>query len=838
MFNRKKYILAINLRDKISPEEIPGQTVQEKAEYISEYLDKEIGEKLSSGEITIDTAYKLLAETRVIDVSQDYGFLERYRSNISNLLTEAQSVKSSLNPTGLSGEQISEIILKKLLDRAQQVFIPQLVELNRTNKRTQTDIFQQLPTYSGESKESVKQFISREIERERNEVVATFNEIATRYSSQGVTKEDLLTCVTDREASARIKIVAKGVSQETVRDLFAEIAKLKRDVASKRSGTNVWKKILSLEPTIDNKEQWESLVPSPIDWNLQSILNSAGITVNGVMSVETKQRVVNDDFRNRAVRDEMYNFFYPVLDGNGLPFILSDGLEYIKTNYPEYYDPELDLRYKTLRGDNQLRNIQQYQWAAKKNYALQKLEECIMDGYDNSRILSLIGRDSSEEVQSTDLNGKRIQFYFRSTMRGLCGSSTDEFIDDLLSLNLEEIVDIIRSSFTKVSDTRYLDMGFSMDSNEESKIINILRDDYGLDAIPYPVTVPIPEDCPTNVNSFILDFLLPADVVAGVKNGKPVIQSKVMFAGEYFGYSRDTRITVKENGKPWVTPDNSVYTAPFSKKTGEYYNSVEPGNEVKSSHIYNLRTQWKKRTYAVVGHMLGTDSLGFSEKHVKNPSNMMYELDEKNIVFNSSYCTEEEYFSPARGKKVPTCYAKKLIERLDPEKYQQLTSEEYQSNEMNDPIKMCLRVVDCAIIKIKISDGLREAKLNYIGKQTGFRRQTMQDHMIYFNGLIEQKNELLEAIRTSPEESFEEHRRLIEVSAEIKTLSNSPLAEFISNYKKILSQGELGEKLQKFDAIRQALISGTFPADLRELRRAIASIDKGILGFIDFNNQP
>jgi hypothetical protein len=260
MFNRKKYILAINLRDKISPEEIPGQTVQEKAQYISEYLDKEIGEKLSSGEITIDTAYKLLAETRVIDVSQDYGFLERYRSNISNLLTEAQSVKSSLNPTGLSSDQISEIILKKLLDRAQQVFIPQLVELNRTNKRTQTDIFQQLPTYSGESKESVKQFISREIERERNEVVATFNEIATRYSSQGVTKEDLLICVTDREASARIKIVAKGVSQETVRDLFAEIAKLKRDVASKRSGTNVWKKILSLEPTIDNKEQWLSLI--------------------------------------------------------------------------------------------------------------------------------------------------------------------------------------------------------------------------------------------------------------------------------------------------------------------------------------------------------------------------------------------------------------------------------------------------------------------------------------------------------------------------------------------------------------------------------------------------
>jgi len=91
------------------------------------------------------------------------------------------------------------------------------------------------------------------------------------------------------------------------------------------------------------------------------------------MSTETKQRVVTDDFRNRAVRDEMYNFFYPVLDGNGLPFILAEALEYIKNNYPEYYDEELDLRYKTLRGDNQLKSIQQYQWAAKKNYALQKI---------------------------------------------------------------------------------------------------------------------------------------------------------------------------------------------------------------------------------------------------------------------------------------------------------------------------------------------------------------------------------------------------------------------------------------------------------------------------------
>ena len=150
MFNFKKHVLAADLSSRLSPEQIPGRNIQEKAAYISEYLDREIGEKLASGEITIDYAYKLLAETKVANVPQQFQFLERYRSNIANLIQSACAIKSSLDQTGLSQDQISEIIIKKLLERVNQVFIPELIELNRTSKRNTPqalEILSRLPEY-------------------------------------------------------------------------------------------------------------------------------------------------------------------------------------------------------------------------------------------------------------------------------------------------------------------------------------------------------------------------------------------------------------------------------------------------------------------------------------------------------------------------------------------------------------------------------------------------------------------------------------------------------------------------------------------------------------------
>ena len=89
MFNFKNFKKAADLTKKINPQDIPGATIEQKAAYIAEFLDKEIGDKLMSGEIDIDTAYKLLAETKVTGVAEGLEYLEKYRFNISQLLQRA-----------------------------------------------------------------------------------------------------------------------------------------------------------------------------------------------------------------------------------------------------------------------------------------------------------------------------------------------------------------------------------------------------------------------------------------------------------------------------------------------------------------------------------------------------------------------------------------------------------------------------------------------------------------------------------------------------------------------------------------------------------------------------
>ena len=166
MFNFKIFKTAADLSKKINPQDIPGSTIEQKAAYISEYLDKEIGGKLMSGEIDIDTAYKLLAETKVTGVSEGLEYLEKYRFNISQLLQQASFIKSEMSETGLSPEEISKLILNKLLERVRQVFIPELVELNRTSKRASDEamrLLTNLTTYEDpEQISSIKLWISRD----------------------------------------------------------------------------------------------------------------------------------------------------------------------------------------------------------------------------------------------------------------------------------------------------------------------------------------------------------------------------------------------------------------------------------------------------------------------------------------------------------------------------------------------------------------------------------------------------------------------------------------------------------------------------------------------------
>ena len=264
MFNFKKHVSAADLSSRLSPEEIPGRTIQEKAAYISEYLDREIGEKLASGEITIDVAYKLLGETKVANVPQQFEFLERYRSNITNLIQSACTIKSSLDQTGLNRDQISELVIKKLLERVNQVFIPELIELSRTSKRNTpeaTEILSRLPDYQDPDQiAAIKSWISREVQKEINEIIDEFADIKNRAMKiPNFDEKDLTTMVCntpgealkilfpDRRKMSKDPLPSKFTDPVVIRDVEGvndEVQRLVKKTNGK--GENGWTKILAL----------------------------------------------------------------------------------------------------------------------------------------------------------------------------------------------------------------------------------------------------------------------------------------------------------------------------------------------------------------------------------------------------------------------------------------------------------------------------------------------------------------------------------------------------------------------------------------------------------------
>ena len=55
MFNNKKIKLAVDISPKTKPNEIPGNTLEEKVAYISKQLDEKIGEQFAQGQISEQT---------------------------------------------------------------------------------------------------------------------------------------------------------------------------------------------------------------------------------------------------------------------------------------------------------------------------------------------------------------------------------------------------------------------------------------------------------------------------------------------------------------------------------------------------------------------------------------------------------------------------------------------------------------------------------------------------------------------------------------------------------------------------------------------------------------
>ena len=138
---------------------------------------------------------------------------------------------------------------------------------------------------------------------------------------------------------------------------------------------------------------------------------------------------------------------------------------------------------------------------------------------------------------------------------------------------------------------------------------------------------------------------------------------------------------IVDRGKPWVTPEGTIFTPPakISTVTGEVlkeYGPLEPGKKVREGHIYDLKTLWKKFTYETVSHIMGADALYFDDSDLKIPYNSIAKkLDDKDIIYSYSGC------SPSNN----LCKAKKMIENsLDFELKENLSNPDFHKNNVKN----------------------------------------------------------------------------------------------------------------------------------------------------------
>jgi hypothetical protein len=841
MFNLKKYVLSADLSKKVSPAEIPGETIQEKAAYIAEYLDKEIGDKLSSGEISIDTAYKLLAETKVSGVPEQFSFLEKYRSNIANLVSAASGIKSELGSTGLSNEQISSIIISKLLSRVQEVFIPELIELNRTGKRTSdeaTQVLSKLPTYQDQDKiMSIKAWISREIQREIQDVINEYKDIEKRaLEIPDFDKDDLVIMLTHTPIEA-LKIIFPerkktgtpiGPSKFTdptiikqVEYINEEIQKLSKKVSIK--GETGWTKVLALSSKMSEEElsKWKDLVQHPIEFNLYKILKNAGLVSAGMNASMTENpvKLKNNGFRDTELRSRYQAIFFPDIDpSTNKPFLSDSEQRYLLEKFG-HTDPRR-IEYGV---DQRTDFIKRSQSRLKSKYAKDRLYEFIQEGYDGPGLMQVIMSNNLPLDQA----GLAIRYYYKS----VCKGDRNKFLGDLKEIGLEEHYSTL-SQLGNPVDKNYEDLRLTTDSTSEAEIIRILREEFGIDAVPFKVLVPIPVDCPTNANNFDVDFMMHVDVLDYIdpETFMPVVKPKIMFVAEYYGFKSDSTREIVDRGKPWVDPDGNVYTTPsrLNKRTGEMmtFQPILPGNTVTEGEVYNLKTLWKKRTYDTIAHLFGTDALGFDVKDTKAPYiTIARKLDEKDIIYTFSGC----------GSEPDICKAKKMIDAsLDFERKAQLGDINYQKGQVNNEKQKCLRVVDTALFSYKLQNVLKQVRQEFVGK-SGFDRKTLAAHHYYVLSIreeIQKSLKILSSINASSATKKAAQERIEVNLKDLSSLENSPLLPFKQRLEEVMQENKHASIIAQFEDLKDAIQTGKISPTLLELRNYLLEIDEGVFGFV------
>lgn len=793
-----------------------------------------------------------------IPATTQLPFTTDVATDVENLRKLAGELIKAEGSEVVSADVIDKV-MKKLLNRAADVHIPVLQKLMGMSMRSEKVVPQLLEYQTPEQVATIRNFISTEVFKLRFELYNDFMKIlqyAKRFNPD-FTLEMLCFMLQNRpETIAKNEEIVAVISGEQAGEIKKQLNDLAQKTRNMNLNTRPWNRILNLHRDIMDREKWAALIPDElrIEWDLVSVLK---FFPNVPLSYVPEK--IRTQERKYTPGENIKYFFEPEKDELGRDLVT----EIDKRNYKlkklkecvENFEPEQlfeILQIKVKKGRIQ-------RGRPKKDVSVTSPVSTAPEEETEE-----IEVEETSRVRTDDPLAKKIKFYFDYlVVMGEAGSIMDPssrlgaFRRDLREAGLPLYATVLEKAYVKPEDERYAEFDLKFLSQEEKNICEILREDFNLDPIPFPVKIPCPIDNPTTSERFEIDFLLPADVFVGLKIRKrtvldqntgelkeirvfePQIENQVIFVGEYFGirFSMPGRKISDNPDKPWVRPDGSlpVYEVPkyvpvIDKATGEQAIdevtkkrktekivrkfTVVPGGNFEEQQFYNLKTEWKEFTTTVIGDLLGTGTLSLDINDLNTPwKNIVPKLDRLNIIYQSKYCTDDY-----------GCWALKQIRKYA-ERNPDLDiylDESIVKQRFDDVRLRSIKLIDCAIVNIKLTEALTKAKTEFVTdpfeNNFGFQRAWMHQHKTKFDEL---RNNLFTFKRLGYLSDPESLAERSEIEEEIRTLKNSPLKNFKEYLDKILSEGVISEKIRRLEALKDEVMSSETPMSFIDLRRRV-----------------
>jgi hypothetical protein len=769
---KNNFRFAQPLDKPLKPEQIPGQTIEEKIKWLEANVTKELKD------LTVPQLYRILGGDVSKESEETKKRLMPYAKTIPALRDMMAKLQQS-EGSNVSPEEAVNKIIARLLKRKKLIVVQKLIPLYSKKSRAIPDISELLSLKTKQEIAAAKHFVAEEIAEKRSEVKVRFNADTERLldTFPGLEFDDILACILVAPNTAKMDSVIKAYSSIGVNDsrgslvervsppdlmkLAEEIKAMKQTTASLgQAKIRPWNAILAKNPNQEGVEQYAHLIDQPIVWNLKTMLEQAGVDFSGAVDRKT--------------------FFTPEKKPDGTPFTDKEAFD----------------------------------------YRIAQLKKVVTDGYDNEHVLSIVERDFERDEEGnlikvepvlSDAASKLIRYYFVNISQ----RRPNSFTADLDAAGLNYVSEIINSTFLAKLDERYAEFNFKILSNDEGSMLELLRQEFNLDAIPMPISMKTPVGCPTN-KSFIVDFTIPCDILEGLDNqGLPVIKKKIVLVGEYFGWSGgEDSVVGFDPDIEWTMPDGSPATHSTSDSE---QTPIVPGSLVSGAQMYKLRSEWKVFTQNIIGHMLNTTALHFNPQDLKDGMSVAEKLNTKSIIYH--YDKNENACKALNMIKV---YTANCPDENNCPGIEYLDSNSFFKNRFNSKAAMQINVVESYITYIKVSEGLKTTIAQYGGSDT-FSRRTCFEHMQYLEELETEKRELL----YNPNPAS--YQKIQELNEEIISMRNSPLANFKNALEQTLASEKFANRIGALETIKDGIESGRMNVPMLELKNMINEIMKGVI---------